>query len=292
MKVYFKYFLFLPFIILCFEGCKKDEQVIIPGNEAPPDHTIPNSTKENYINKVYISVLGREPDSSEFSRSFSILNQNNLSVANRKQFLDSVLAAPVYNDRLYQIARTELLNDLDTNDITLYIYVFQGLLADTVNAAFWPQIIAEKKRLDTLKMVSADLASGSIDIIELHRRCVNNFFYDEINMGTENFVVSIFQNFLFRYPTASELSESKTMVDGQNATVFYTIGRTKNEFINILFTSNNYFEGQVRTLFVRYLFRQPSSAELSSYTVMYKNSMDYKGLQKEILSLNEYVGIQ
>lgn len=288
---FLKHFFFYSFLLLFVVACKKDEQIVVLGNEAPPDYTIPNSTKESYINKVYISLLGREPDSAEFATSFTILNQNNLSVANRKQFLDSVLAAPVYNDRLYQIARTDLLNDLDTNDITFYIYVFQVFLADTANKPFWPQITYEMNRLDTLKRVSADLSSGSIDIIEVHRRCVNNFFYDQINMGTENFVVSMFQNFLFRYPTTAELSESKTMVDGQNAVLFFKIGRSKNEFINIFLSSNNYFEGQVRTLFVRYLFREPSSAELSSYMVKYKNSKDYKDLQKDILSLNEYVGI-
>jgi hypothetical protein len=292
MRINFRFFLFFSFLFVLISSCKKDEQITVPGNEAPPDYTIPNSTKENYINKVYISVLGREPDSTEFAKSFSILNQNNLSVANRKQFLDSVLATPVYNDRLYQIAREELLNDLDTNDITLYMAVFQGLLADTVNRAFWPQITFELNRLDTLKRVSADLASDAINIIEMHRRCVNNFFYDQINMGTENFVVSMFQNFLFRYPTTSELSESKTMVDGQNAVLFYNIGRSKPDFLNIFFSSTSYFEGQVRALFVRYLFREPTSSEVSSYTVLYKNSLDYKDLQKDILSSNEYAGIQ
>lgn len=282
---------FFLILLLLSQGCKKDEQVIIPGNTAPPDNTISNSTKENYINKVYISVLGREPDSAEYAVSYSVLSQNNLSLANRKQFLDSILVKPVYYERLYQIARTDLLNNLDTNDITLYMAIFQVLLADTVNKPLWPQLTIEYNRLDTLKKVSIELPAGTINTVEMHRRCVNNVFYDEINMGTENFVVSMFQNFLFRYPTVSELTQAKTMVDGQDAVVFFKIGRTKNDFLNIFFSSNNYYEGQVRELFVRYLFRQPTSAEINTYTIKYKNSGNYKELQKDILSLDEYVGI-
>ena len=32
-------------------------------------------------------------------------------------------------------------------------------------------------------------------------------------MGTENFVVAMFQHFLLRYPTDSELESAKDMVD-------------------------------------------------------------------------------
>ena len=263
----------------------------MPGNIAPPDPTVSNSTKENYINKVYISVLGREPDSVEFSSGLILLNKNNLSVANRKQLLDSVFSKPEYNARLYQIARTDLLNSLDTADITGEIAVLNFLLTNTTYQSIWPQIQFEITRLDTLKRIPSDLKSGTINVIEMHRRCVNNSFYDQLNMGTENFVVSLFQHFIFRYPTAAELSQSSTMVDGQSSIVFLQSGKTKYEYMNIFFGSNSYFEGQVRDLYIRYLFREPTTEETSAKMALYKNSLDYKALQKEILSGNEYAGI-
>ena len=55
--------------------------------------------------------------------------------------------------------------------------------------------------------------------------------YDEINMGTENFVVSIFQNFFHRYPTAAELYSASNMVDGNQSTIFNTNGSSKKDFI-------------------------------------------------------------
>ena len=61
--------------------------------------------------------------------------------------------------------------------------------------------------------------------------------------------------------------------------------------MNIIFNTDNYFESQVRELYIRYLFRQPTSIEMTTYATDYKTDLDYKKLQKSILSLDEYVGI-
>ena len=272
-------------------SCRKDKEINIGDNVAPPDGTIPNVVKENYVNKAYISVLGRKPSTSELSSGEAILNQHNLSVADRNQLLDDIFAKPGYNQRLYDISVANLLNNLDTALITQYIYVFQLLLTDTSYMSQWTVIQAEKTKLELLKAATADLNSGTITIIGLQKRCSNNYFYDQINMGTENFVVSMFQNFLYRYPTDNELSESSTMVDGFAGVVFLQTGTTKTDFINIFFGCNNYFEGQVRELYLRYLFREPTSVEESNLAASYKSSMNYKALQKAILSTDEYAGI-
>ncbi len=261
------------------------------GNTAPPDGTIPNVIKENYVNKAYISVLGRKPTAAELSSGMAILNQHNLSVADRNELLDDIFLLPGYNQRLYDIAVANLLNNLDTAQISQMIYVFGLLLTDPMYTAQWPLIQIEKTELELLKASVADLNAGTLDEIGLQRRCINNYFYDQLNMGTENFVVSMFQHFLYRYPTDNELTESSTMVDGLAAVVFLQTGTTKDDFINIFFGCNNYFEGQVRDLYLRYLFREPTSVETSTLAAGYKTSLDYKALQKSILATDEYAGI-
>jgi len=65
------YFLIIVFIALV-GGCKKDEALVdVPNNQAPPDNTIASVVKENYVNKVYISVLGRKPDANELNSGLS-----------------------------------------------------------------------------------------------------------------------------------------------------------------------------------------------------------------------------
>jgi hypothetical protein len=134
--------------------------------------------------------------------------------------------------------------------------------------------------------------AGVIDYREMLIRCVNNYFYDQVNMGTENFVISTFQNFLFRYPDSTELSRAKLMVDGLSSTSFFQIGQTKYDYIHIFFNSTDYYEGQVRYVFKKYLFREPSPAEIAYYADMYKSSNSFKNMLKEILSLDEYAGIE
>ena len=279
------------FLSILVSSCKKDKEVIVGDNTAPPDNTVPNVVIENYVNKSYISVLGRKPDATEMTSGKSILNQHNLSLADRNQLLDAIFLKPGYNQRLYDLSIATLLNNVDTALITQDIFIFTLLLTDTAYQTQWPQIQIEKTKLEDLKKSVADLNSGTLSVIGLQKRCANNYFYDQINMGTENFVVSMFQNFLYRYPTDDELAQSTTMVDGQSAVVFLQTGTTKDDFLTIFFGCNNYFEGQVRDLYKKYLFREPTSVEMSDKATVYKNSVDYKALQKAILSTDEYAGI-
>jgi hypothetical protein len=282
--------LFTLFTLL-FAGCHHDVEVITPGNAALPDATIEDVTITNYVNKVYISVLGREADSTEKQFGFDLLRQQNLSDASRSRFLDSIFYKPEYKVHLYDLARADLLNNLDTTDITNQVLLFNFLLTDTAYITVWPLLHAEITRLDSLKTIPAGLQQGMFDVEEMHRRCVNNYFYDQINMGTENFVVSVFQHFLLRYPTASELQQSKQMVDGFPANLFLQSGQNKNDFIAIFFSSTDYFEGLARILYQRFLFRSPTSVEMSEATVSFLQTHNYIAMQKKILSTNEYIGI-
>jgi hypothetical protein len=135
------------------------------------------------------------------------------------------------------------------------------------------------------------MANGTLTVEGMLRRCVNNSFYDDINMGSENFVVSNFQHFLLRYPTLSELEQGKQIVEGFEGTLLFRVGTSKNDFIDIVFNSDNFKEGMVRKLFTRYLFRSPANEELFVFTEKYKTSASYKELTKAIMVTDEYSGL-
>lgn len=287
-----KVIILLVSLMVVFAACKKtEEEVIVPDNVAPPDTTVSDVVIQNYIYKTYISVLGRKPSDAEREDGIDLLESNNLSMADREEFIDRVLNGDEYNAQLLKIASNDVLNTFDTNGIKMQILVFENLLNDPAFVEFTDYFQYELDRLLVLEATLDDLTAGTIDIIEVHRRLVNNGIYDQINMGAENFVRSMFENFLFRYPTNAELEAGKLMVDGFNAIVFLQEGDSKDEFLDIFFGSKNYYEGQVRSLYLKYLFREPSSEELAAYSNQYKNSGNYKLLQKTILTFNEYVGI-
>jgi len=285
-------FLFLGLIFLTVvSACTKKEEVVIPNNTAPPDHTVSNVVIQNYVNRLYISLIGRKPLTAELESGMSLLKTNQLAVDDRMQLIDVILAKPEYNSQLYSLANTQLLNNMDTAEYTFYITVFNSLLTQPDYAYAYDLLNSEINRLKEGRTILADLNSGSLTVIGMHRRLVNNYFYDQINMGTENYVISMYQNFLYREPTAYELTEGKKMVDGFSGIQFSQVGKSKNEFMDIFLSSGSYFEGQVRNLFVRYYFREPGSEEMASYANRYKASLNYKQLQKELLSSDEYVGL-
>ena len=284
-----KKLLFL-FSVLVISSCTKIEDVIVGDNTLPPDNTIENTTIESYINKLYISVIGREPTDTEFSTDFDIFRSANLSQSSREIVIDGLLNKAEYYNNLFILESEHLLLGADTADINQNIHVLNVLLSNSqgLDSIYFAENLA---RMMKLQEVLPGLVNGTILNIEMHKRMVDNGFYDEINMGTENFVVSMFQNFINRYPTSFELQSGKTMVDGGNASIFLVSGNGKEDFINIFLESDEYFTGQTNILFNRYLFRHPTSEESINYSLDYINTQDYQLLQRRILSANEFIGL-
>ena len=278
------------FFILIISSCTKIEDVIVDRNTHPNDPTIENTVIENYVNKLYISTIGREPTPFEFDDNFETLREANLSQQSREIVIDKVLEKEEYFNNFFKIESANILNGVDIAMINERYYLYKYFL---MNASGFDSIYIgyEFERLSVLKQALPDFNAAIITNTELYKRMVNNNFFDEINMGTENFVVAMFQHFLLRYPTNDELVNAKNMVNDKNSTVFFETGNSKDDFISIFFSSDEYYTGQTNILFNRYLFRYPSSEESVNYSLDYINTDDYKSLQRRILSTNEFIGL-
>jgi len=278
-------------VLLIATGCKKDE-IIIDDNTAPPDSTISNLVIENYVTKCYISLLGREPFAQEETNAIATLRTGNMSVASRKLIVDVIVQNSEYKNKVLEYNSLKLLNGpFDTTAIQQQIYIYNLALNDPQYAAFYELFHAAIDKLELLLTTPAQFRNGTIGMQEMHRRLVANDIYDEINMGSFNFVLSMFNNFLFRDPTQDEHNAGITMVDDFVAVVFYETANSKEEFIDIFLHSDDYYEGQVRELYARYLFRDPTSEEQGYHSVRYKQSSNYERLQIDILSTDEFAGL-
>ena len=280
----------LCFFVILTISCTKVEEVIVDGYTHPIDSTIENMIIENYVNKLYISTIGREPTTTEFDSDYGILRESNMNQESRENVINGILTKDEYNNNLFKLESEHLLLALDTADINQNIHVLNGLIstAEGLDLLYFEDAL---EKMLKLQEVLPGLSSGTISTFEMHKRMVNNNFYDEINMGIENFVVSMFQSFMQRYPTLSELENGKLMVNNNNASVFFMPGNGKDDFINIFIESDEYFTGQTNILFNRYLFREPTSEESVNYSLGYIYSKDYKLLQRKILSTNEFIGL-
>ncbi|MFN4122285.1 MAG: hypothetical protein ACK4GL_03145 [Flavobacteriales bacterium] len=286
-------FAVMTFCGLNLPSCKKTEEVLIDHNIPPPDPTLANEVRINFINKSYIALLGRKPNAQEVSAANAVIGTNEtFTEENRAIVLNQILSNPEFYNQEFVIAKSELLNGIDTSEFTLNILVFQSFLNNTDFEPFWPSLQFEINRLIILRSAQSQFQNGAIGIREIHRRMVDNYFYDQINMGSLNFVIAVFQQFLFRNPTQSEAEQGVRMIDGFSSSLFLQVGESKNDFCNIFFNSLPYREGQVKILFNRFLFRLPTSQEMQHYTGLYSANDDYKSLIVEVLKTDEYAGIK
>ncbi|MBK9638925.1 MAG: hypothetical protein IPO63_14390 [Bacteroidetes bacterium] len=278
--------------VFFISSCTKTELETITGNKAPPDTTIELNVYEDYVNKTFILVLGREPSVSEFQASVNNLKLNGLDEDSRYDFLNTIFSLSDYKWRQVEKWRIQLLGSTDSSDVINQMAIFDFFLNDSTYISLWPGLQMEKDRLDTLYNASYNYVGGTISIRQLQSHMLNNYFYDQINMGVDNFVLSSFQHFLDRNPTLSELYGGVGMIGGNNAVLFLHAGASKDDYLNIFFNSDDYFEGAVIRVFNDYLLRAPNSLEMSTATLKYRSTLNFESIQKDVLATDEFVGIK
>ena len=286
-----KKFLLPLILVIALAACTKTETNVVPNNVPPPDRTIDSSTIVIYLNKTYINMLGRKPVGTEQSAAMFTLRAHNFSVDDRKAFVQTLFSKPEYNRTLLTNANNQYLNNTDSQQVAAQIWQFQYYITQSAYAQYIPAFTLIVNHMDTLQNALNLMNSGHMDYRGMLRCITYNYMYDMINMGTQNFVTSTFQNFLLRYPTASELSNGENMVNGTTGVLFLSVGQSKDDYINIFFASDDFIQGQVQLIFQNYLFRKPTSAEFAFYSNIYKSTNDYKQLQLAVFSLNEYAGL-
>lgn len=286
-----KWFIYSFLLLTTLLACEKEEIVRIENNSAPIDNTIENSTVENYINKTYIMLVGRDPIESELNAAKKILLSENLSSQNRIDFVNQLLGTLAFYKNEYKVTKEILLTGVDSVEIQKKINQQNNQKDKTTDP---DKIALYQKRIDqfeSLFTIPQELTDGTIDVAEMDRRCIDNQEYDQQNAGAENYVVSLFQNFLGRYPTSNELSECINMYNGKLALFFFQTGQNKQDLITIFLNSNEYSEGRVRLLFARLLYREPTNEELLSEGVQFQNTKDFEALYRTLLIKDEFIGL-
>lgn len=283
-------YLFLLCLSFWLASCTKETE-IVPGNSAPPDPTLTESVYRQYINRTYILVHGNEPDSLQSEIALNYLRADNFSESIRRVFLDTLFSNAAYRWQVFNTARVDLLNNTDTAEFRSQWLLFSFLLQDSAYVTVWPVLQMEVNRLQELIDAGPSYLNGTIDIRELHRRMINNWFYDQINMGSLNFVNASFFQFLNRYPVLQEQSSGVSMVDGNFAILFLVSGSSKDDYLDILMNSGDYAEGAVIHFYRRYLQRDPGSVEMNAASQKFLLSGNYEQIQIDILAGDEFAGI-
>ncbi len=283
-----KIFIFISVILFAF-SCKKTETQIITGNQPAIDSTIDNVLRDNFIHKAYLAIIGRTPTDLEKIGARTVIDKNNCTVQSREDLLNILFSASDYKENIFNIDNAGLLASYSGDVINYYIIYYTNLLKDTANINYY-MYKDYITRLYLLKAAPRNFFNDSIDLVEVHKRMTFNILYDNVNGGLFNWTATVFPYFLKRKPTQAEMNSSSLFIQGMQGQILLKTGSSTNDMVNIFFSSDEYFEGQVRILFLRHLFREPTFSELQQLSDAYKKDHNYIKLQKSIFLSNDFLG--
>lgn len=294
--------LYIIFVAITITACKKDV-VIIPNNNAPIYSEIPTILLENYVNRLYIDLIGREPLDDEMSSDVQFLRNNDVTLESRDSLIyklqfdtnfvpgDSSYKQ-AYFHRLYEMVKVRLIEGASNGFIQFrmgvhyFDYEVDSIAGNLIQAH---NHLIKYYRLKDIINSSTKLYDNLIDIKEMHRTMINSSIYDQINMNTFNFVNAAFDNLLFRYPTEYEFNNSYAMIDDEQPyTVLGYSGTNKEDFINIICNSREFYEGIIHWTYLTLLARVPTTTETDFLMNDFYISCDFHKLQRYVMKTDEY----
>ena len=297
-------------MVMIFSHCRKTEEVpgdLIPNNRAPYYDRIPTVLVNNYVNRLFIDLIGREPLDVEMEEEVSKLKAANLSFEARDSLIrklqfdttfregDSSYKAAYYN-RLYELFKVKMLEGASDYDILRERGLIYGtLIHDSLAGDYYSLAISWDKinKLDNVLEIDEDLREDSIEISHAFARLLDNAVYDRINMNTFNFLRASFNDLFGRYPTQSEFDAGFEAVEyNQAAVIFGRYATNKGEFIDILVNSKEFYEGMIRWTYTGLLAREPNTFEVNDAMFTFYYDHDLPALQRTILVTDEYANFE
>ena len=290
-------------LVFFFQSC--DNEVIVPDNDAPNYSEISTILIENYVNRTYIDLIGREPLDSEMVAEVTILRNADLSFSARRAmaiklqtdtsyvFGDSSYRRAYYH-RMYNLAKARVIEGASDDEINQEANMLRNqVYQDSINGD-WPAYEKNQAELQKyLDVLNCDILyeKGLINIDSVFARMVNNGIYDFINMNTFNFVNATYDNLLYRYPTSAEFNAAYNVVENnQSELIFGVSASNKDQYIAALISSREFYEGCIIWAYQTLLQREPNSLELNKHMQYFYGDKNFQELQLDIVITDEYAG--
>lgn len=296
------------FILLCFvvtlAACG-GKQVIEPDNDAPDYRGLPAVKVENYVNRSFIDLIGREPTDIEMAAEVAALRAGELKTPAREAMLLRLQSDKSYVEgdssywhawrlRFYESAKARLLEGASDEEISQRIGIIR--FAARVDSLNGDSVALQRNRAAIQRLVQVlripqDYGSGSADLREVYARLLNNAVYDEINMNSFNFVRACFNDIFLRLCTQAEFDASFPIIEyGQPGIIFGQAAGNKAEFVRVLVGTREFHEGLVRVSYSALLAREPNAVEVKTAMDYFYQDRDLPRLQRSIMVTDEYAG--
>lgn len=275
------------YVILCFlflMSCK-EETIIVPDNNPPIVSAVPLVKIENYINRVFIDLIGREPIDNEMSNEVAALRTADLSEQARLDLIQKLQTSTdfIEGDTSYQRAYYQYLYNVGK------IRLLEGASDAKIAERIENDNSEGDLRLIAVLNSRKDLLDGSINVEGMFQRMIHNRIYDDINMNSFNFVNATFDNLYWRFPTDTEFNAAYNMVEfNMNQNFLGTQGANKTDYVNIIATNKEMSEGIIIWVYQTLLARRPTTEETAVLLDDFFVHKDIRLIQQAVMVKDEY----
>ena len=295
---------FIFIAILSFSSCKKEKEVF-ENNDPPPYEGISSLQVENYVNRLFIDLIGRESLDTEMIEEVSALEASGLTAESRRLLINKLQKNSdtipgdssyfiAYNKKLYEDTKARLLEGVSDEFIGQKFNLYEAYAyADSVNENFLGYEINKAISLRLKNIINSQYAyrANEITIQHLYALMLNNTIYDDINMNTFNFINASFDNLFYRFPTNAEFNQAFPIIeDNTPGQILGEVAQNKDEYLQILTYDTEFKEGLVTWAFLSLLTREPFSNERFDLVNQFTDDNDLTEIQLRILITDEYAG--
>lgn len=299
-------FILLLFILIAAASCKKGHK-LVPDNDAPYYGDVHTVVVKNYINRLYIDLIGREPLNVEMDADLQYLRDNELSLDARNAIATRLQSDTAWIDgdssyfiayyhRMYDLFKVRLIEGASNGEINQRLGIlYNGYLVDSLNGNTLG--MAEKQiRIDKYEALLAsefEYRNGTIGIGEVHARMIDNGIYDFINMNSFNFINATFNDLYFRYPTQYEFNIAFGIIEyNQSDVLFGKPAQNKEDYIGVVTSNREFYEGLIIWAFNTLLQRDPGTDEVFNLMQELYYDHDFQKLQRHIVTSDEYANFK
>jgi hypothetical protein len=302
---------YLPFIFaLCislFVSCAKDQNVVFENNKPIDPDGVPTIVVENYVNRMFIDLLGRAPTDIELKNYTDQLVNNDLAEATRVSIVQKLQSdtidvnadgkyRDVYYYNFYNAIKAKCIEGAPDSELRRIIGIRSNsiriarLLGDSIRVHQDSSVI---RRTSKLLEAQLDYQNGNIDIRDYFEFALNNPVYDNVNMNSFNFVNASFDDLFGRFPTDYEFTQAYEIIEFNRAGFLFGNSATnKNEYCRVLTASNEFSEGVIRWQYNMLLAREPNTAEIAQLMNEFHATKNVQWLQQQIVKTNEYANFK
>lgn len=307
--MHIKHITILLAVVLGFSSCKKKDPKVelVPNNTAPYYAGVPRVKVENYVNRLFIDIIGREPFDAEMDAETNSLIASGLAISAREALIlklqtdlthipgDSSYAHAA-NSRIYDLLTIRLCEGFGSADFKFYYGLSQfARQVDSLNGN-WASFYNNKKNSEELLAAANAKWMYLHNEIEIEEYCsilINNqltFTKTDSYMGNEdNTIKYTFNDLLFRQYTQNEFQISRDMIlNGKSGILFGKTGHSKGDYFNLLTHSNEFYEGTVKWLYKTFIARFPTTEETILGMASLPTDKDIFKIQRIILKSDEY----